>query len=906
MRLRRIEAVSYGGLTGVSLGDLGDGLTVVHGPNESGKSTLVSLVRHVLYGYPTAREREAGYLVPGGKRVGRLVFADGDTSWVLERVEGPRGGHLTARSLDGTQRPGLPEDLVADVSAQTYRVVFGFGLEDMPGIEDGRGAPDDDIMGRLYSASAGLTVSPQQVRAAIDAEAEALFKPSARQRELNELVRGLRDVRGRIRDHMKAAEALADDRERADEIGRRLAEARQVRDAARTRATALVVATERADERIGTINQQEESLLELRREQKRLEDERVAAAIDEALKTAAPELDALLLESAGASASADVLADAEQALVRARTRERDAIARTGLPDDVVAALGDAGDLAAQVEQTREEIDALARRFESRQETAEQAASALERARSAAVRLLEPLGIDPGQAAESIGRRLDALDTLERLRGGAAAPAIRGGDMPSLVLAVSGLAAIVGGVWFEQWVAAGIGAVLLVVGVVFLFRARMGAPALPRADERPYLEMIGLDSSAGTLEILGARRALEGARRAVEALEAAGTSAESAAQDASLAGNALETRRALWSSWLAERALPADLTPAAAAVLLGRLAEARSAGTAVAEAAADVERITARMDDFAVRLADAARPFVPVPSGPTRADVPVMASRVAERLEALRAQIARAEEIARDAAAIAERIEDEEMRRARAAHDLHGILERFDLADGGTHDDLHVLRREAEREAAEADAAVEELTDERSGLEERLATAERERVGEELRLEEAGLLERIGETVDRYLALTLASRLLGRAQERYQRERQPDVVKHAGRVFREITDGRYTDLSMPLTGGRIEVFDTHASALTSDILSAGTADQLYLALRIGLVAQLGEVGASLPVLMDDVLVNFDPPRKRGAVRAIAELASTRQVVFFTCHPDTAALFAEAAPGHVRLEMERVSR
>jgi uncharacterized protein YhaN len=56
-------------------------------------------------------------------------------------------------------------------------------------------------------------------------------------------------------------------------------------------------------------------------------------------------------------------------------------------------------------------------------------------------------------------------------------------------------------------------------------------------------------------------------------------------------------------------------------------------------------------------------------------------------------------------------------------------------------------------------------------------------------------------------------------------------------------------------------------------------------------------------MDDVLVNFDPERKQGAAEAVAELASSRQVVFFTCHPETIRLFETAAPGHTRLDLGR---
>ena len=69
MRLTGIQAVRYGALEGASLEGLGEGLTVVLGPNEAGKTTYTTLVRHVLYGFPTQREKDRHYFAGSGKRV---------------------------------------------------------------------------------------------------------------------------------------------------------------------------------------------------------------------------------------------------------------------------------------------------------------------------------------------------------------------------------------------------------------------------------------------------------------------------------------------------------------------------------------------------------------------------------------------------------------------------------------------------------------------------------------------------------------------------------------------------------------------------------------------------------------------------------------------------------------------
>jgi uncharacterized protein YhaN len=48
---------------------------------------------------------------------------------------------------------------------------------------------------------------------------------------------------------------------------------------------------------------------------------------------------------------------------------------------------------------------------------------------------------------------------------------------------------------------------------------------------------------------------------------------------------------------------------------------------------------------------------------------------------------------------------------------------------------------------------------------------------------------------------------------------------------------------------------------------------------------------VPVLADDILVNFDAERRRQAAKALMELAQTRQVILFTCHEEIVALVGE---------------
>ena len=121
-----------------------------------------------------------------------------------------------------------------------------------------------------------------------------------------------------------------------------------------------------------------------------------------------------------------------------------------------------------------------------------------------------------------------------------------------------------------------------------------------------------------------------------------------------------------------------------------------------------------------------------------------------------------------------------------------------------------------------------------------------------------------------------------------------MIRHARTFFSAITGDRYSRLHAPIGEQKITVTSQSGTTKLSSDLSRGTREQLYLALRFGLIQEFGEHTERLPVVVDEVLVNFDPERARCAAAAFSELAQTNQVLVFTCHPETVELFTDAAP------------
>jgi hypothetical protein len=88
------------------------------------------------------------------------------------------------------------------------------------------------------------------------------------------------------------------------------------------------------------------------------------------------------------------------------------------------------------------------------------------------------------------------------------------------------------------------------------------------------------------------------------------------------------------------------------------------------------------------------------------------------------------------------------------------------------------------------------------------------------------------------------------------------------------------------------------------LSEGTADQVYLALRLAGIDQLQRERCAagltpLPVVLDDVLMAFDDQRAQAALRVMAELAERWQIVVLTHHEHLAEVVSSAGLSSVQV-------
>lgn len=160
--------------------------------------------------------------------------------------------------------------------------------------------------------------------------------------------------------------------------------------------------------------------------------------------------------------------------------------------------------------------------------------------------------------------------------------------------------------------------------------------------------------------------------------------------------------------------------------------------------------------------------------------------------------------------------------------------------------------------------------------------------------------RLSEARDRLVTLLIAKESLTCAIAAWEKTSQPEVYRRASELLSLMTDGAWQRVFMD-SSGKICVMDAVRTTREPRFLSTGTRQQLYLALRMALLMTADSVGRSLPVVCDDILVNFDAKRRKGAIKALAALAKKRQVILFTCHSDVAKQVGRLEPecNHIEL-------
>ncbi|QTD42838.1 AAA family ATPase [Sporosarcina sp. Te-1] len=206
MIIRKLVIYGFGKHENVSI-DLENGINVLYGQNEAGKTTIQQFLLHILFGFPQKNHVLQRYEPKtGGKYGGQVHIDDPDAGrCIIERVRGKSAGAVTVRFEDGSiGGEETLRQLLRHYDRSSFESIFSFSLLQLQGFEK----MDEEQLSRTLLASGTTGVDALlQLEAKLEKEMGELFKKNGRIPEMNVKLAELREME----------KALKEEREQADE-----------------------------------------------------------------------------------------------------------------------------------------------------------------------------------------------------------------------------------------------------------------------------------------------------------------------------------------------------------------------------------------------------------------------------------------------------------------------------------------------------------------------------------------------------------------------------------------------------------------------------------------------------------------------------------------------------------------
>lgn len=226
--------------------------------------------------------------------------------------------------------------------------------------------------------------------------------------------------------------------------------------------------------------------------------------------------------------------------------------------------------------------------------------------------------------------------------------------------------------------------------------------------------------------------------------------------------------------------------------------------------------------------------------------------------------------------------------------LPDFLKEFENVELAT---LHSQEGRLEEEIQDILKKEEESTNTLAEQKAQIQNLENSSLLSELRQKKTSIEEQNKNALENYLSYALARSFIQKAKQDFEKEKQPELIKTASEIFSHITDGKWLNITSSIEDNTLHLNPKRGVPVTPDELSQGTREQLYLALRLAYVRNASEYKEPLPLIMDDILVNFDTLRSTQTAKTLAtftEGKQAHQMLFFTCHKHIATILQENVP------------
>jgi uncharacterized protein YhaN len=207
-------------------------------------------------------------------------------------------------------------------------------------------------------------------------------------------------------------------------------------------------------------------------------------------------------------------------------------------------------------------------------------------------------------------------------------------------------------------------------------------------------------------------------------------------------------------------------------------------------------------------------------------------------------------------------------------------------------ELDEMLKNAIRRIETSSAKLHEELQNRGQLNEQLKRIAEDQTATQKQRELAIIDEKIRVAQEEWQVYAVCARMLDEIRCAYERDRQPRTLAEASEVLKRLTDEKYHRIWTPLGEETLLVDDREGNTFDISWISRGAREQLFIALRLALASEFARHGSVLPLILDDVLVNFDSRRAWAAMQVLQDVAASgsgRQIFVFTCHEHVCRMF-----------------
>ena len=252
-------------------------------------------------------------------------------------------------------------------------------------------------------------------------------------------------------------------------------------------------------------------------------------------------------------------------------------------------------------------------------------------------------------------------------------------------------------------------------------------------------------------------------------------------------------------------------------------------------------------------------------------------RLRTQLSDLLSQVSRWDDSVQSAGDIRRFVRETSQNRDRLAQELHQAQTQLLQAQMSDADDTvtHLQQQIAQVQGRlDAGRDAQALGDQISRLEEELVRQQAE-----------------------YDALRLSLDALQAANTTLQNRFSPELGRRAAEIFADMTGSTWSHILLDREFHLSAESGSDPTRRSVQLLSAGTADQLYLAVRLAICEMILPPEQNPPLILDDALLTFDDARLSTTLNYLTRLGAQRQILLFTCQGREAALLRGRPGVHI---------